>query len=143
MEICLRLCDSLSLYNICSYESNITSKAPRVKLHTYTKFTSCYVDGSLRKGSLSCDLCRESDETKGKIRTRKMSTMKEVTIGKFMSDVYLPGLEKYVYHIHHVKMLFKGFCGSKRRTVFMWKPSSLLIIRDYDERLSAHFDLEI
>ena len=39
-------------------------------------------------------------------------------------------------------MLSKNFCGAKRRTSFMCKPSSLLTTRDYVERLSAHFDLE-
>ena len=69
--------------------------------------------------------------------------MKEVTIGKFMSDFYLSALEKFVYHIYNVKILSKPFCGAKRRTTFMRKPSSLLTVRDYAERLSASFDLEI
>ena len=48
-----------------------------------------------------------------------MLTMKEVTIGKFMSDFYLPALEKFVYHIHNVTTLFKkNLCGAKRRTDF-------------------------
>ena len=45
---------------------------------------SCSVHALLGEGSLSCDVCRESDETKGKIGTKKVLTMKEVTIGKFM-----------------------------------------------------------
>ena len=60
-----------------------------------------------------------------------MSTMKEVIIGKFMSDFYLPTIEKFMYHIHNVKMLSKTFCGAKRRTSFMCKPGNLLTIRDY------------
>ena len=88
-------------------------------------------------------MCRESDETKGKIKTRKMLTMKEVTICKFMSDFYLSTFEKFMYHIHNVKILSKKFCWAKRRTTFMCKPGSLLTVWDYAERLSAHFDLEI
>ena len=69
--------------------------------------------------------------------------MKEVTISKFMSEFYLPVFEKFMYNIHNVKMLFKNFCGAKRRTTSICKPGSLLTIRDYAERLSAHFDLDI
>ena len=69
--------------------------------------------------------------------------MNEVIIGKFMSDFYLPTIETFMYHIHNVKMLSKTFCGAKRRTSFMGKPGNLLTVRDYAERLSAHFDLEI
>ena len=62
----LRMCHSCPLYNVCSYESNITSEASRIKCHTYIKFTSCFVHGLFGEGSLSCDVCRESDEMKGK-----------------------------------------------------------------------------
>ena len=97
----LRIYDSCPLYNVCSYESNIISEAPKINLHTYIKFTSYSVYGLLGGGSLSCDVCRKSDETKGKIRTRKMLTMKKVTIGNFMSDFYLPVFEIFVYYIHN------------------------------------------
>ena len=56
------MCDSCPMYNDCSYESNITSEVPRIKFRTYIKFTSCSVHGLLGEGSLSCDVCRESDE---------------------------------------------------------------------------------
>ena len=60
----LRMCDSCPLYNVCSYESNITSEAPRIKFHTYKKFTSCSVHSLLGEGSLSCDMRREFVDTK-------------------------------------------------------------------------------
>ena len=72
-----------------------------------------------------------------------MLTMIEVSIGNVMCDFYLPSLQKFVYHIHNVKIIFKSFCGVKRRNAFICKPGNLLNIRDYAERLSAHFDLEI
>ena len=53
----LRTCDSCPLYNICRYESNITSKAPRIKFHMYIEFLSCSVYGMLERGYLSCDVC--------------------------------------------------------------------------------------
>ena len=73
------------------------------------KFTSCSVYGLLGEDSLSCDLSWEYYEIKGKIRTRKMTIMKEVSIGKFMSNFYLPTLENVSYHIHYVKILSKLF----------------------------------
>ena len=107
------MCNSYPLYNFCSYESNITSEAPKIKFYAYIKFTSCSIHGLLVGSSVSCDTCRESDETKGKITTRKILAMKEITIGKFMSDFYLPALENFVYHIHNVKILSKHFYGDK------------------------------
>ena len=54
----LRMCDSFPLYNICSYQIDITSETPGIKFHTYLKFTSCSVHGLLGGGSLSCDVCQ-------------------------------------------------------------------------------------
>ena len=31
-----------------------------------------------------------------------MLKQREFTIGNFMYDVYLPSLEKYIYHVHYV-----------------------------------------
>ena len=69
--------------------------------------------------------------------------MKEVSIGKFRFDFYLPSLQKSMYHIHNVKTLSKNLCGVKRRNIFICKPGNLFNVRDYAERLSTHFDLEI
>ena len=139
----LRTCDCCPLYNVCKYESNITAEAPQIKCHTYIKFSSCFVHGLLGEGTLSYDLCRDSDLIMEKIKTRKILIMKEVSIGKFMFDFYLPSLQKFVYHIHNVKILSKNLCGVKRRNIFICKPGNLFNVRDYAERLSTYFDLEI
>ena len=69
--------------------------------------------------------------------------MVEVNVGKFMFDFYLPVLQKCVYHIHKVKITAKNFCEFKKRNAFICKPGNLSTIRDYTERLSTHFYLEI
>ena len=69
--------------------------------------------------------------------------MKEVSIGKFMFDSYLSALQKFVYHIYNVEILSKIMCGVKRKNAFICKPGNLWTVRKYDERLSAHLDLEI
>ena len=53
----------------------------------------------------------ENDKLNGKIRSRKMLTQRKLTIGNVMYDVYLPSLEKYIYHVHYVQILSKNHCG--------------------------------
>ena len=69
--------------------------------------------------------------------------MVEINVGKFMFDFYLPVLQKCVYHIYKVKIISKNFCGFKKRNAFICKPGNLISVRDYTERLSTHFYLEI
>ena len=57
-----------------------------------------------------CNLCGNKI-LNGKIQNRKMLILKELTLGNFMYDVYLPSLEKYIYCIHYVHILSKNLCG--------------------------------
>ena len=59
---------------------------------------------------LRCNIC-EVEKVEGKSRSRNMLTLKELVIGNFMYDVYLPSLEKYIYCIHYVHILSKNLCG--------------------------------
>ena len=104
----LRTCDSCPLYNVCKYESNTSVEVPQI--------LSCSVHSLLGESTFFCDLCRDSDLIMGKIRTRKMLTMKEVSIGNFIFDFYLPALQKFEYHIHNVNILLKDFCWVKGGT---------------------------
>jgi len=82
----------------------------------------------------------------GKIRNRKMLTLKELTICNFMYDVYLPSLEKYIYHvhyIHYVQILSKNICGKLRHGACYSQPWNIFSIRYYAGRMSANFNLEI
>jgi hypothetical protein len=60
-----------------------------------------------------------------------------------MNNYYLPAFEKYAYHIHDVRTLPKDFCGKERFEAFKKRPGDVNTRRDYAERLSAKFNLEI
>ena len=57
-KFALIMCDSFPLYSVCSYESNITSEAPKIKFYSYVNFTSYSIHRLLGGGSLSYDLYR-------------------------------------------------------------------------------------
>ena len=77
-----------------------------------------------------CNLC-ENETSKGKIRSRKILTQRELTIGNFMYDIYLPSLEKYIYHVHYVQIISKNHCGILRQNACYSKPRNMLSISDY------------
>ena len=70
-------------------------------------------------------------------------TLKELSIGSFMKLHYLPALEKFIYHIFYVQVLSKNICGKMRSERCLSIPGDILSVRDYAERLSAHFNLEV
>ena len=72
-----------------------------------------------------------------------MLTLKELTIGNFMYDVYLPLLDKYIYHVHYVQIISKHLCGKLRHYVCYSKLGNISLIRDYAKRLSDNFNFEI
>ena len=63
--------------------------------------------------------------------------------GNFMYDVYLPSLQKYIYHVHYIQIISKNYCGKLRQNTCYSKPGNILSIKDYIERMSANFNLEI
>jgi hypothetical protein len=90
----------------------------------------------------SCD--REGtpkSDRKEKVQRRKRLTLLEKPTGTFIYNYYLPALKKYSYHRPHVIILVKKHCGAMRMEAF--KNTSVKTRRDYAERLSAAFDLEI
>ena len=89
-----------------------------------------------------CNIC-ENEKLNGNIRSRKILTLKELTICNFVYDVYLPSLEKYMYHIHYVQILWKNLCRKLRHNACYSKPGNISAIRDYAEKFSANFNLEI
>ena len=52
-------------------------------------------------------------------------------------------LEKYLYHIFYVRVLSKNICGEMRNERCLSIPGDILSVRNYVERLSVHFNLEI
>ena len=78
-----------------------------------------------------------------KLSRRKILTLKELSIGIFMKLYYLPALENYLYHIFYAHVLSKNICFEMRNERCLSIPDDILPVRDYAERLSAHFNLEI
>jgi hypothetical protein len=106
-------------------------------------FVRCAIHCQLGYGVKKCTVCFPSAEgsriptQQGKMRERKNLTLLEHPIGIFMKDSYLPALDKYAYHIHHVKILSKDFCGKDRFDAFKKTPGDVQTWRNYAERLSA------
>ena len=65
---------------------------------------------------MRCNLC-EVVITEDKIRSRKMLNWRNLQFVTFMYDLYLPSLEKYIYHVHHVQILSKNLCWRLRHNV--------------------------
>ena len=72
-----------------------------------------------------------------------MLTLKELTICNFMYDVYLPSLEKNMYHVYYVQILWKNLCRKLRHNACYSEPGNISSITDYAERISANLNLEI
>ena len=138
----LRQCDNYPKYNVPEYESSCSIVAPKIEFYIYVLFSTCSLHGLVGEGRLICNLC-VNEKLNGKIRSRKMLTQRELAIGNFMYDVYLPLLEKYIYHVHYVQILSKDHCGKLRKNACYSKPGNILSIRYYAERMSANFNLEI
>ena len=60
-----------------------------------------------------------------------------------MKIYYLPALEKFLYHIFYVQVLSKNIYGKMRSERCLSIPGDILSVRDYTERLSTHFNLEV
>ena len=52
-------------------------------------------------------------------------------------------VDKCRYHIFYVQVLSKQICGKMRSERCLSIPGDILYVRDYAERLSAHFNLEV
>ena len=77
------------------------------------------------------------------MNSRKELTKMNLPIDKFITDYYLPMLEKLCYHLPHVIILSKHHCGEMRRAAILCNNHDLFTRRDYADRLVAAFELEI
>ena len=126
----LRQCDNYPKYNVPEYESSCSIVALKIKYHTYVLFSTYSLHRLIGEGRLVCNVC-VNEKLNGKIRSRKMLTQRELRIGNFMYDVYLPLLEKNIYHVHYVQILSKNHCGILRQNACYSKPRNMLSISDY------------
>ena len=85
----LRQYDNCPKYIILEYKPSYSIVASKIKFHLYALFSTCFLHGLIREGRLMCNLC-ENEKLNGKIQSKIMLTQRELTIGNFMYDVYLP-----------------------------------------------------
>jgi hypothetical protein len=112
-----------------------------VRFQHYKKFTKCSKHGLLDLGSKQCELCdgeEVNSKTKlGKIRTRSELCLSQKPIGKFITENYLPLLERYRYHHAHVMILSKHMIVTQRHEY------ALFTKRDFAEAIQAEMFNEV
>jgi hypothetical protein len=90
-----------------------------------------------------CETQRGMTRNSEKVSCRKLISLKCRPIGAFIQEHYLPASEKYAYHVPHVQILGKSYCGKLCQEQFQRTPGMVKTKRDYAERLSAKFNMEI
>jgi hypothetical protein len=117
-----------------------------VRFQHYENYTKCSQHGVLELRSKKCDRCEDEVNTRtkvGKIRTRSELTLSEKSIGVFLTETYLPLLEKYRYHHPHVQILSKHIIGTKRHETFKSLLHALFTKRDFAEAIQAAMHNEV
>ena len=143
----LRTCIDCPKYKVPTVELEVSIDSLIIKFHIYEVFTICSKHGTI--GCSNVYDVRSKSVYVGnvnkpvKLSRRKILTLKELSIGRFIKLYYLPALEKYLYHIFYVHVLSKNICGKMRNEKYLSIPGDILSVRDYVERLSAHFNLKI
>ena len=96
----------------------------------------------MEEGRLIYNLC-VNEKLNGNIRSRKILAQRELTISNFMYAIYLPSLEKCINYVHYIQILSKNHCGIFLQNTCFSKPGNIWSIRDYAERMSTNFNIEI
>ena len=130
-----------SKYALSDYKSISISVAPRIKFHYYVLLSICSIHVLIRKSRLRCNLY-EVEKSEGKIRSRKVLTLKGLVVGNFMYNIYLPSLENCIYYVHCVHILSKNLCERLRHDTYYSKTWNICTIRNYIKRMSVNFNLK-
>ena len=71
--------------------------------------------------------------------------MIETKISYFHTSFYIPAIQKFAYHLPHVRILGTNQCGELQRTAFKRRElfQDVLCRRDYAERVVASFANQI
>jgi hypothetical protein len=135
-------CKNCPSYNIHTVEQDSERK---IKFHYYEYATKCSKHGDLNLRAKQCDRCDlfPLGQKQGQVRTRKHLALKEEAIEDFFNEFYIPKLKEYRYHLPHVKILSHTDCCQLRNEYFRRFAYNVKSRRDYAERLSGHFTLEI
>jgi hypothetical protein len=137
----LRRCENCPAYPIPLLEQDATDDAPWIIFHMYNKVTKCSKHGLLQANAKTCDTCEDqvailviAGGKPGRVWTRKVLIRKEVSIGIFFTEYYLPALELYCYHLHQTVVLISKYqTGKLRQEAFQRLPWSALMRSDYAE----------
>ena len=143
----IRSCKDCPEYAIPDEEKKRRANIPNIVFRVYKTIYKCSVHNFLPLGVQTCSVCdritKSSKVKKGTVNSRKELTKMNLPIDKFITDYYLPMLEKLCYHLPHVIILSKHHCGEMRRTAILCNNHDLFTRRDYADRLVAAFELEI
>ena len=134
-------------YKIPTVELNETIDSPIIKFSIYEVLSICSKIVTIGSGNV-CDVFSQSVDVGRlnkpvKLSRKRILTLKEFSIGIFMKLYYLLVLENYLYHIFYVHVLSKNICRKMRNERCLSIPGDILSVRDYTERLSTHFNLEV
>ena len=92
-------------------------------------------------------MCKQesSPDKSTKIYTRKELVMMETTITDFPTKFYISAIQKWVFHVPHVRILGTDHCGEMRRTSFKRRElfQDVLCRCEYDKRVVTIFDNQI
>ena len=69
----------------------------------------------------------------------------ETTISNYRTSFYIPEIHKLAFHIPHVQILGKNYCGDSRQNAFKCRKSfqDVLCHPDYAKRVVASFSHQI
>ena len=141
-------CDRCPAHQSPLLESAIDSSLDKINYCTYKFHSKCKLHGVLPPNASSCQKCidalsRDESYVPDKIVRRKEITSVDATIDKFHSEVYVPMLKKYRYHMGLVTILSKNHCKKSRYEAFCNNRNWFFSERDYAERLVKQLDGEI
>ena len=92
-------------------------------------------------------MCKQesSPDKSTKIYTRKYLVMMETKISESHIRYYIPDIQKWYFHLPHVRIICTNHCGEMQHTAFkrfeLFK--DVLCCRDYADRVVASFANQI
>ena len=138
-------CPNLSIPYL---ESIPSSPLSRISYGSYQFQSRCKIHGILNKDNAACPQCellmqKKIIEVPEKIFKRKEIVHDECSINDFHTNIYIPMLRKFKYHLALVIILSKNYCKKMRQEAFLKHEDWFLSERDYAERLVKELDGEI
>ena len=142
----LQWCYNCPCINISDQETDnhYSGTTPSIRFCVY-HIIACCTDHGINplKDKKMCRKCKQksSIEKYTKIYTRKELVMMETAIYDFQTSFYIPSIQRFAFHLPHMRILGTNHCGKLQRTAFKrsWLFQDVLCCRDYAERVVASF----